>query len=107
MHLGVSVERVDENAVICGRGDERFTVDSAALIIASHGVMPANSALGPIALPAGRVAWAGDTAGGTTIDEAIATGRSAALEVIATIEDGSDAGDPATNVRAKEEVSAR
>lgn len=107
VHLGVSVERIDENAVICGRGDERFTVDSAALIIASHGVMPANSALGPIALPAGRVAWAGDAAGGTTIDEAIATGRSAALEVIATIEDGSDAGDPATNVRAKEEVSAR
>lgn len=85
IHLGTSVESIDDDHLICGRGGALFTLRNPGLLIASHGALPAPIMIDPQAhgLSAGRVMLAGDALGAApTIDHATASGRAAAFAMV-------------------------
>ena len=89
IHLGASVEAIDEEHLTCGWEGALVTLPNPGTVIASHGVLPAPAGIDSAAhrLPADRVVLAGDALDchASTIDHATASGRAAALAVAARL----------------------
>ncbi|HEX6338795.1 MAG TPA: FAD-dependent oxidoreductase [Jiangellaceae bacterium] len=88
IHLGTSIETIGDDHLICGREGSLFTLHYPGIVIASHGALPAPAVIDPEehGLTADRVKLAGDALGdAATIDHATASGRAAALAVVASL----------------------
>lgn len=92
MHLGVGVELIADDAITCSRDGERFTVQGAGPVLASHGVVPMSvTELPELDGLDATIVPVGDAAGGSTIDHAISSGREAVEQIVAALAGGTAA----------------
>lgn len=83
LHLGVGVERIDEETLLCIRDGVRFVIDAPGPVVASHGVVPRiPHGLSRLHSADRLVVTAGDAGGGATLDEAVASGRQAVEQIV-------------------------
>jgi 2,4-dienoyl-CoA reductase-like NADH-dependent reductase (Old Yellow Enzyme family)/thioredoxin reductase len=87
IQLSTTVENIEEAVLTCGHDGEHLTFHNPGIVIASHGVVPAAVDVDwASVLAADRVVVAGDALGeASTIDHAIASGRTAAVAVLASL----------------------
>lgn len=89
IHLSTSIEIVGDDRLTCGRKGSLFNLQNPGIVIASHGALPAPVVIDPEehGLSADRVILAGDAFGdAATLDHATASGRAAALAVVAALD---------------------